>query len=158
MGEKGKAGRKGAAKKASKRKPAHTDEFTDKQRINSESPGPKTKRGKARALANLKPFEPGQSGNPAGRPKSITFSEACRKLLAEIEDEATQETVAEALAKAAIREAKAGSAQHLKEINDRVEGKARQPIDLTVEKPREALAAMLGVSPDELPEPKRNAE
>lgn len=28
---------------------------------------PKTEEGRARALANLKPFRPGQSGNPAGR-------------------------------------------------------------------------------------------
>src|SRR5690349_11333806 len=29
--------------------------------------GPQTEEGRARALANLKPFAPGQSGNPAGR-------------------------------------------------------------------------------------------
>ncbi len=33
---------------------------------------------RARRLANLKPFKPGQSGNPNGRPKSI-FSRAARK-------------------------------------------------------------------------------
>jgi hypothetical protein len=31
------------------------------------SGGPQTAEGRARALANLKPFQPGQSGNPAGR-------------------------------------------------------------------------------------------
>lgn len=111
-------------------KAAPDDAVTDKQRKNRDTRASKATGGRARSLANLKPFEPGKSGNPAGRPKSITFSEACRKALAEIEDEATQETVAEALAKAAIREAKAGSAQHLKEINDRVEGKVTQPIDV----------------------------
>lgn len=40
---------------------------TDKQRANSEA--------EARRLANLKPFPPGVSGNPAGRPKSITLSD-----------------------------------------------------------------------------------
>lgn len=93
------------------------------------------KQGKNREVGYKRPpaqtrWKPGQSGNPAGRPKSLTFSEACRKLLAEIEDETTQETVADALARVAIREARAGSAQHLKEINDRVEGKVTQPIDL----------------------------
>ena len=29
-------------------------------------PGPKTPEGRARAAANLRPFKPGQSGNPAG--------------------------------------------------------------------------------------------
>ena len=29
--------------------------------------GPRTEEGKARALANLRPFPPGVSGNPAGR-------------------------------------------------------------------------------------------
>ena len=35
-------------------------------------PGPKTAAGKAKALANLTPhqFQPGESGNPAGRPKN----------------------------------------------------------------------------------------
>lgn len=141
---------KKSGKGASKRKPAPT---ADKQRKNS---GGRGERGRF-TKGNTHAFKPGESGNPAGRPKSVTFSEACRKLLAEIEDEATQETVAVALARAAIREAKAGSAQHLKEINDRVEGKARQPIDLTIEKPREALAALLGLSPEELPEPTQDA-
>lgn len=154
------ASKKARGKAAGGRKAARAvkeaAEFTDKQRINREL-GPKTKAGKEKARANLRPFEPGQSGNPAGRPKTITFSEACRKLLAEIEDEVTQETTAETLARAAIREAKGGSAPHLKEINDRVEGKARQPIDLTVKQPREVLAALLGIDPEELPEPKQNA-
>ena len=43
------------------RKPATTKKAAKK-------PGPKTAAGKAKALANLTPFKPGQSGNPAGRP------------------------------------------------------------------------------------------
>src|SRR5215469_5691865 len=35
---------------------------------------------RVRSLANLKPFKPGQSGNPGGRPKGI-FSRAARKHL-----------------------------------------------------------------------------
>src|SRR5215467_3695508 len=35
---------------------------------------------RARSLANLKPYKPGQSGNPKGRPKSL-FSRAARKHL-----------------------------------------------------------------------------
>ena len=114
----------------------------DKQGNNRESVGYKRPPKTAR-------WKPGQSGNPKGRPKSITFSEACRKALAEAEGD---ETVAEVLAKAAIEFARKGSAQHLKEINDRVEGKARQPIDVSVTDPKEQLASLLGVSVDELPE------
>jgi hypothetical protein len=47
---------------------------TDQQRANSD--------GDKKRLANLKPFKPGQSGNPKGRPKSITLSEAYRRELA----------------------------------------------------------------------------
>ena len=125
----------------------------DKQRENSA----KKPSGRPFAPGNKHAWKPGQSGNPAGRPKSITFSEACRKLLAEIEDKEGQLTVAEELARAAILAAKSGSAQHLKEINDRVEGKSRQPIDLALENPREILAAIIGVKPEELPEPKQDA-
>lgn len=32
--------------------------------------GPKTPEGKARAMANLRKWKPGQSGNPKGRPKN----------------------------------------------------------------------------------------
>jgi hypothetical protein len=38
------------------------------------SGGPKTPEGKARALANLKPCRPGETHNPAGRPKSAGLS------------------------------------------------------------------------------------
>jgi len=39
--------------------------------------------GKKRRLANLKPFKPGQSGNPGGRPKN-PLTDALRHRLAEI--------------------------------------------------------------------------
>ncbi|HEX7176891.1 MAG TPA: DUF5681 domain-containing protein [Pyrinomonadaceae bacterium] len=36
-------------------------------------------------------FRPGQSGNPKGRPKSITLSEAYRKLLAQVDERPRRE-------------------------------------------------------------------
>ena len=37
----------------------------------SQKPGPKTEEGRARALANLRPWQKGQSANPGGRPKGV---------------------------------------------------------------------------------------
>ena len=42
--------------------------------------------GKARALANLKPWKPGQSGNPAGRVRTISTTKKMRDLLARDSD------------------------------------------------------------------------
>jgi hypothetical protein len=55
----------------------------DKQGKNSEAHD-----GRTRRLANLEAhkFKPGQSGNPKGRPKSITLSEAYRKMLAQVDE------------------------------------------------------------------------
>jgi len=80
-------------------------------------------------------FQPGQSGNPKGRPKSITLSEAYRRELARIDPNDPQgRTHAEVLAEQMIAKAKTGDVQALKEIADRVEGKARQTVTLTVER------------------------
>jgi hypothetical protein len=95
----------------------------------------KSNDARARRLANLKPFKPGQSGNPAGRPKSITLSEAYRKQLAMIDEADPQKrTFAEVLAEQMIVKAKTGDVAALKEVADRVEGKARQTITLTTDR------------------------
>lgn len=117
------------------------EETTDKQRNNSEA--------EARRLANLKPFKPGQSGNPKGRPKSITLSEAYRKMLAEVdEQDEHKRTRAEVLAERMYTEAKTGNVQALREIADRVEGKARQTINLSVEKREQLEKAIDGIMRD----------
>lgn len=100
---------------------------TDKQRPNSEA--------RARSLANLKPFQPGQSGNPAGRPKSITLSEALRRELAKQAparegEEATGETLAEQIARVLCQAAAGGSVRAVQEIGDRTEGRPRQSVDV----------------------------
>jgi hypothetical protein len=103
---------------------------TDKQRTNRE-PGPKTTGGKARSLANLKPFKPGRSGNPSGRPKSITLSEALRHELAKAHPESKDgETYAEKIAGVLCKAAAEGNVNAAKEIADRTEGKPRQAIDV----------------------------
>ncbi len=68
-------------------------------------------------------FQPGKSGNPGGRPKTRIISEAMRQILEET-DPRTRKTLAHKLAKKAIQKAAAGSVNHLREITDRVEGKA----------------------------------
>src|SRR5918911_5015250 len=77
-------------------------------------------------------FKPGQSGNPAGRPKSITLSEALRMELAKANPQGDgEQTYAEAIAQMLCEQA----AEHnnimaAKEIADRTEGKPRQTVDV----------------------------
>ena len=91
---------------------------TDKQSENKDT-------ARARSLANLKPFKPGQSGNPAGRPKSITISEAYRRELAKLDpDDKHGRTFAEVLAEQIIIKAKGGDVQAVREHTDEIEERA----------------------------------
>lgn len=120
------------------------DSNTDKQRENSVAEDART-----RQLAGLKPFKLGQSGNPKGRPKSITLSEAYRKMLAQVDDADEQKrTRAEILAEEMYTKAKSGDVSALREIADRVEGKARQTISLSVEKREQLERAIDGIMRD----------
>lgn len=113
-----------------------TKSLSDKQRNSREK---KARRQSPAQLANLKTFLPGQSGNPNGRPKSITLSEAYRKMLAQVDEcDALRRTNAEVLAEKMCGMARAGNVSALREIADRVEGKPHQAIALTIEK-REQL-------------------
>lgn len=103
---------------------------TVKQRKNSE--------GRKRSLANLRPFKPGQSGNPNGRPKSTTVSDALRQALKGV-DSRDGRTLAQVVAEELIALATKGRGGHIKiraiqEIVDRVEGKPRQSVEVFVPK------------------------
>jgi len=77
-------------------------------------------------------FQPGQSGNPKGRPKVITLSEAYRNALARpMEGDALRRTYAEVIADEMVTFAAQGNIHSAKEIADRTEGKPRQAVDLT---------------------------
>lgn len=108
-------------------------------------------------------WQPGQSGNPAGRPKWRTLSEAYRAQLRQVDpDDPDGRTFAEVIAERQVKVAAGRAGVHCtesstnaaKEIADRTEGKARQAIDLGLkDNALQHLAAILGCSVDELPEP-----
>jgi hypothetical protein len=76
-------------------------------------------------IANLKPFQPGQSGNPGGKPK--------KKPQTEIYEELLQDPVFKAAYKEAIKARLLSGRMvgHLegRELADRLEGKVTQKID-----------------------------
>jgi Family of unknown function (DUF5681) len=79
-------------------------------------------------------FKKGSSGNPGGRPKSRVLSEALRVRLAQVKDDATGRTFAEAIADNLVRLACSDepSAVHAAvEIANRIEGKSRQSIEFS---------------------------
>ncbi len=75
-------------------------------------------------------FKPGASGNPNGRPKLTILSEALRAELALSVPGASEETQAEAIAKALVASAMKGDVSAAREIADRTEGKPKQAIDV----------------------------
>jgi Family of unknown function (DUF5681) len=75
-------------------------------------------------------WKKGQSGNPCGRPKSRTLSDAYRKKLEEpVPNDPKARTWAELIADAQVRDAVRGNVQAAREIADRTEGRARQAIE-----------------------------
>jgi hypothetical protein len=115
---------------------------TDKQR---KSKGKDYEVGYGRP-PKAKPFLKGVSGNPAGRPKSITMSEAYRRELAKVDpaDEHGR-TFAEVLAEQIIIKAKGGDVQAVRELTDRTEGKPRQTVTLSMEKRDQLEQAVSGI-------------
>jgi hypothetical protein len=72
----------------------------------------------------------GQSGNPSGRPKSKTLSDAYKHKLEEaVPNDPEGRTWAELIAEAQVRDAVRGNVQAAREIADRTEGRARQAIE-----------------------------
>ena len=75
-------------------------------------------------------WKKGQSGNPSGRPKSKTLSDAYRNKLEEpVPNDPEGRTWAELIAEAQVRDAVRGNVQAAREIADRTEGRPRQAID-----------------------------
>ena len=72
-----------------------------------------------------RPFKPGQSGNPNGRPKSKPFKDALEKALKAAGDDGDMlANVATAL----VGKAMAGDVPAIKELADRLDGKVAQAL------------------------------
>ncbi len=81
---------------------------------------------------NLKPFQPGQSGNPGGRPKKKPITEAILEILAS-EQGTSKKTGAQILAQVLFREGIKGRVPAIIELIDRSEGKATTVVHLAGE-------------------------
>ena len=79
---------------------------------------------------NLTPWKPGQSGNPKGRPKGSGVTDRLKALLDQPVKDGAEMTVAEALAKAAMKAALKGDHRFFKEILDRTEGKVTDKLEV----------------------------
>ena len=77
-------------------------------------------------------FEPGQSGNPSGRPVgSKNMSTILKELLdEEVELDGKKIPFRDAIVKKLIKKANAGNLKAIQEIFDRTEGKSKQEIKL----------------------------
>lgn len=79
---------------------------------------------------NLKPFQPGQSGNPEGRQKGTKNMSTILKEMLELETEVegVRMTYKDAIIKKLIKKSNAGNMKAIQEVFDRTEGKAKQEI------------------------------
>jgi hypothetical protein len=104
---------------------------------------------RAKAIANLNPFKPGQSGNPSGRPKTKPITDALFQILHEkVPEDKEGRTYLRLMVRAIAREAVKGKTQAFSEIVDRVEGKAPQTMSLTGEG-GEGPVAFLDLTPEQ---------
>jgi hypothetical protein len=76
---------------------------------------------------HLSPWKPGQSGNPAGRPKGRTVGAVLRDRLAAIPDD-DERPLADRVTDVIVREALAGDIRFVELLLNRTEGKVPQPI------------------------------
>jgi hypothetical protein len=90
-------------------------------------------------IDNLTPFEPGQSGNPSGRPKgSRNLSTILKEMLDEeieiIENgEKKKKQFKDIIIRKLLKKANDGDMRAIQEIFDRTEGRAKQEIEQKTE-------------------------
>lgn len=115
---------------------------------------------------NLHAWRPGESGNPAGRPKFVTLSEAIRRKLAEVdESDPKRRTYVELIAEHLVHVAAGligsgrGSVAAARLIGDRTEGKPRRIVQFDIKgEAAQMLAIAIGCSVDDLPPPDEGLE
>jgi hypothetical protein len=73
-------------------------------------------------------FAPGQSGNPGGRPKEKPFRDALRMEALADQDAPVPKRSLRAIARALLLKAANGDVPAIKEVGDRLDGKAVQAI------------------------------
>lgn len=78
---------------------------------------------------NLKMFQPGQSGNPNGRPKGESLTTIIRRLLDAPDPK--HGTAAQALIDMAVKRARRGDFRFFKELIDRRDGKAPETVNVS---------------------------
>lgn len=79
-------------------------------------------------VENLRPWKPGQSGNPGGRPKKKPITELYEQLL---NDDATLKAIKRAILRS-VKCSRTTLVPLLREMADRVEGKISQSVDAKV--------------------------
>lgn len=82
--------------------------------------------------SNLKPFQPGESGNPAGRPPgSRNLSTILKEMLEqEVLIDGEKIPFKDSIVKKLIKKANNGNLRAIQEIFDRMEGKAKQEMKI----------------------------
>lgn len=111
----------------------------------------KKKQGKAGAIVEAGKatrFKPGQSGNPAGRPKTARFNEAAREISAEVDTKGN--TGAERLAQYCFKRALRGSTRHLQLFLAYALGLPKQLIEVTGQDGQPIAFRAMTLSRDEL--------
>ena len=80
-------------------------------------------------IENLKPWQPGQSGNPGGRPRTAPITELLRELLQKpYPGDKQNRTYAHKIAEAMLKRASQGDVRAAREVADRTEGRAMQSV------------------------------
>ena len=90
-------------------------------------------------------WKPGESGNPAGRPKSRPITAAIKEMLDKDDGKALK-----ALAAVGVKNALKGDVRFWTEVMSRIDGKVPDSLDITTD--GESLREIPGLSPEEVAE------
>jgi hypothetical protein len=128
-----------AEKKTTTKKAAGKKTVSSKPRAgNSAATARKRPLGRPFTPGNPYAFKPGQSGNPAGRPRD-TITPYLRVRVQQVYPGRDATTYGEMIANELIDLAVAGEIAAIREVCDRLEGKPRQAVDLTSDDKARAL-------------------